>query len=194
MTPSQIWVTTDTPQADWPDAASFAGFFTEGDDPAVLALAQQHGVRVKWLADGPDWTAAPSWLRSACDVWSVECYVALGEALAESVARWEHNLSLTATAWSGQIAICAQGYTQNGQWTEQQVLDAQPAYATLANSFPGRIASIDHFCYNRGDMIASLPIVLAKFMAASPGACALHPVEQPQSVSALARYLVMGVM
>ena len=188
----QVWVASSAPLC-WP-STGLAGVFSEAADiTADLALAVAHNTRLMWLHDGTATMPIPAALRPSCDVLGLECYLAAGETLAQSVARWTANLTALLLLWPGQVALIAQGYTMLGAWTEEQVLDCQPSYSNLANTDP-RIIAVCHFCFGRADAILSLPTVLARFVAASPGPAVLNPVNPQPAASTLARYLALGVV
>jgi hypothetical protein len=185
----------------WPSDKVLAGMFTENADiTADRVVAGAHKTRIGWLHDGGVLTTLPKGLRPWCDVVFVECYRIVGESLSASIARWWMNLTWLLGVWTGQIVIVGMGYRQeyvvNGvvfyRWTEQDILDCQPEYVHLANVDP-RVMTVSHFCANRGDAIDSLPEVLRRFMAASPGPATLNPVTKPTAFTTNDLLLFGGV-
>jgi hypothetical protein len=133
-----------------------------------------------------DWSI-PAGLRPF-DLLLIECYRTPQETLEQSVARWNHQLTVLLTEWSGDCGLISQWYGQGGAppnelWTVQEILDGLESLDILVNRSP-RIKVIAPFAWDRANGIVAHPELQTAFgnlcaAAALAGEATLIPVPGP---------------
>jgi len=124
-------------------------------------LALQHHVfwYPYWDGSGYDLTRIPAYTDKTVTAPQAQCYLRVGESLADSVARWTADIEHLTAAYS-TVAVMAQGYRgQRGDgsfaFTEQELADGWAALWPLCLRF--NVATIMVFEYDRADGLKACP-------------------------------------
>lgn len=165
------------------------GIYSEAADPTQdIALAVKSNTRLVLGHDNVSAWTLPTTLR-IYDIPALELYLQTSETITQSVVRWQSQIQLLLTHWSGSIGVipmfyCAGGAPPAETFTVAQVCDGLSHLSDIVNLSP-RIQLILPFEYLRANGIAAhweLQQAFRNLMSeqARVGLAQLPPIQQSQ--------------